>query len=41
MARVRTEKFADALHKLGALRPDSPLGVLDIGCNHDMSIINS
>tara|TARA_X000000950_G_scaffold75993_1_gene95124 strand:+ start:1721 stop:3274 length:1554 start_codon:yes stop_codon:yes gene_type:complete len=33
MARVRTEKFADALHKLGALRPDSPLGVLDIGSN--------
>ncbi len=33
MARVRTEKFADALHTLGALRPDAPLGVLDIGSN--------
>ena len=33
MARVRTEKFADALHTLGTLRPDAPLGVLDIGSN--------
>ena len=31
MARVRTEKFADALNRLGTLRPDAPLGVLDIG----------
>lgn len=33
MARVRTEKFADALTRLGTLRPDAPLGVLDIGSN--------
>ena len=33
MVRVRTEKFADALNRLGTLRPDAPLGVLDIGSN--------
>ncbi|MEC8094053.1 MAG: exopolyphosphatase, partial [Pseudomonadota bacterium] len=30
---MRTEKFADALNRLGTLRPDAPLGVLDIGSN--------
>jgi len=29
----KTEKFADALSRLGTLPPDAPLGVLDIGSN--------
>jgi exopolyphosphatase/guanosine-5'-triphosphate,3'-diphosphate pyrophosphatase len=33
MSVYKTEKFADALNSLGALRPDAPLGVLDIGSN--------
>ncbi len=33
MSSYKTEKFADALNRLGALRPDAPLGVLDIGSN--------
>ena len=33
MTQAKTEKFAKALHHLGALRPDAPLGVLDIGSN--------
>ncbi len=33
MTPYKTEKFADALHRLGTLPPDAPLGVLDIGSN--------
>ncbi len=33
MSSYKTEKFADALSRLGTLRPDAPLGVLDIGSN--------
>jgi exopolyphosphatase/guanosine-5'-triphosphate,3'-diphosphate pyrophosphatase len=33
MSFSKTEKIADALNRLGTLRPDAPLGVLDIGSN--------
>ena len=33
MSFSKTEKFADALNRLGTLRPEAPLGVLDIGSN--------
>ena len=33
MKSATTQRFTHALHHLGALRPDAPLGVLDIGSN--------